>query len=276
MRFVNAPLRVVVTMPQYCLAFSLACTSLIIGVFFSTPLQADEVRIAVASNFSHAIKALSKTFEAQAQHKIILSYGATGRHYSQIINGAPFDIFLAADAKRPELLEKKGVIIPGSRFTYAIGKLALWSSADNFVDQQAAVLTSKRFKHLAIANPKLAPYGKAGKQFLKQQGLWKSLTSKMIRTENIAQSFQFVKSGNVELGFVALSHVKQLGENEKGSLWIVPTDTYTPIKQQAVLLKDKPAAKMFLNFMKSPRAQAIIAQYGYDQITTLAYQTDKR
>ncbi len=212
--------------------------------FFSTPLQADEVRIAVASNFSHAIKALRKTFEAQAQHRIILSYGATGRYYSQIINGAPFDIFLAADAKRPELLEKKGVIILGSRFTYAIGKLALWSSADNFVDQQAAVLTSKRFKHLAIANPKLSPYGKASKQFLKQQGLWKSLTSKMIRAENIAQSFQFVKSGNVELGFVALSHVKQLGENEKGSLWIVPTDTYTPIKQQAVLLKDKPAAKM--------------------------------
>lgn len=226
-------------------------------------LSADEIRVAVASNFTGAIKALSKTFEEKTEHKVILIFGATGRHYAQIINGAPFDAFFAADSKRPELLEKEGLIIPNSRFTYALGKLVLWSPKDKYVDTKGKVLEQADFYHIAIANPKLAPYGKAAQEVLKGRQQWKPLKPKMVRGENIAQTFQFVKSGNVELGFVALSQIKNLIKNEQGSLWSIPESLYTPITQQAVLLNNKLAAKSFLDFVKAEEGQGIISAFGY-------------
>lgn len=170
---------------------------------------------------------------------------------------------MAADSKRPELLEKEGLIVPNSRFTYALGKLVLWSPKENFIDEQSKVLEQADFYHIALANPKLAPYGKAAEEVLKKRQLWNALKPKMVRGENIAQTFQFVKSGNAELGFVALSQIKHLDNDEKGSLKIISESLYNPIKQQAVLLKNKPAAKEFIDFVKTKEAQDIIKSLGY-------------
>ena len=227
-------------------------------------ILADEIRVAVASNFTHAIKKLSTNFEKQTGHKITLVFGATGRHYAQIKNGAPFDAFLAADSKRPKLLEQKGLIITGSRFTYALGKLVLWSPKSRFVDSQAQVLETDNFYHIALANPKLAPYGKAAQEVLKSRQLWKRLKPKTVRGENIAQTFQFVQSGNAELGFVAFSQVKRLDHKQQGSLWFIPQSLYTPIKQQAVLLNKNPVAKSFLDYLKAVEPQNIIKSLGYE------------
>jgi len=191
-------------------------------------------------------------------------FGSTGKHYAQIKNGAPFDAFFAADVRRPEHLEKEGVALPGSRFTYAVGKVVLWSPRTGYVDPQASVLERGEFHHLAIANPKFAPYGKAAQEVLQERGLWGRLSGRLVRGENIGQTFQFVNSGNAELGFVAYSQVKRPNQPIEGSFWEVPQALYTPIEQQAVLLKDNEVARAFLSFVRSDEALKIIRDHGYE------------
>ncbi len=232
----------------------------------SGQLQAAEIRVAVASNFATTMTTIVKKFEQQTEHKVVLIFGSTGKHYAQIKHGAPFAAFFAADARRPKLLEKQKAIIAGSRFTYAVGKLVLWSPTVGYIDKAARVLHIGGFHHLAIANPKLAPYGKAAEEILREEGLWKQLKGRLVRGENIGQTFQFVHSGNAELGFVAYSQIKQPGRQIEGSFWKVPQALYTPIKQQAVLLKDTEAARMFLKFMRSDEVLSILRDYGYEEL----------
>lgn len=233
-------------------------------LFFIHTSSADEIRVAVAANFIHTIKAMTPRFEQQTGHRVILAAGSSGKHYAQIVNGAPFDAFFAADVERPKLLEDKGLIAPDSRFTYAIGRLVLWSIKGNYIDAKGNVLTTDDYQHLAIANPKLAPYGRAAQQVLQKRGLWKQLQNRMIRGENIGQTFQYVKSGNAQLGFVALSQVKQLEESFRGSYWLIDQSLYDKIEQQAVLLKDSPATRALMQYLQSHEARAIIQQNGYD------------
>ncbi|MEA3276911.1 MAG: molybdate ABC transporter substrate-binding protein [Pseudomonadota bacterium] len=225
---------------------------------------ADEIRVAVASNFGEAIKEIAQRFEVQTGHEVVLVIGSTGKQYAQIKNGAPFDAFFAADARRPELLEDEGAALAGSRFTYARGRILLWSPRQGYVDPEGQVLEEGGFRHLAIANPRLAPYGKAAQQVLENRGLWDGLQGRMVRGENIGQTFQFVKSGNAELGLVAYSQVKRPGHALEGSYWEVPQSLYSPIEQQAVLLKDNAAARGFLDFVRGDEAGEIIRGYGYD------------
>lgn len=240
---------------------------LILACMAMLPLQytqASEARVAVASNFAQTAKVLAKEFERDTGKKITLIFGATGKHYAQIKHGAPFDVFLAADSLRPARLEKEKAAIPGSRFTYAIGKLVLWSPKQNYIAPKGDVLRGTSFNRLAMANPRLAPYGKAAQQVLEKRGLWKKLRSRIVRGENIGQTYQFVKSGNAELGFIAYAQVYLAGQTTKGSHWLVPQKLYTPIKQQAILLKDKPDARQFLSFLQSSTAINIIQNHGYD------------
>ena len=226
--------------------------------------MAETTRVAVASNFTDAISSIVERFETSTGHKVTLSFGSTGKHYAQIRNGAPFDAFFAADRRRPELLEEEGVALPGTRFTYAVGKLVLWSPGRGVVDPQARVLERGEFRHLAIANPKLAPYGRAAEEVLRARGLWARLSGQLVRGENIGQTFQFVKSGNAELGFVAYSQLKRPNQPIEGSYWNVPQALYTPIEQQAVLLKDSETARSFLSFVRSAEAVTLIREYGYE------------
>jgi molybdate transport system substrate-binding protein len=223
--------------------------------------MAGKARIAVASNFIPAIETLAERFEEQNRDKIILVFASTGKLYAQIMHGAPFDAFFAGDIRRAALLEKNGIALPGSRFTYAEGQLVLFSLQPGYVDAAGAVLKQRRYRYLAIANPKLAPYGEAAKQVLEKSGLWNTVRFQLVRGENIGQTFQFVNSGNAELGFVALSQIKQPGIS--GSYWIVPNALYDPIYQQAVLLSHNPVAKAFMAFVQSDEAQAIIESFGY-------------
>ena len=224
---------------------------------------AEKIRVAVASNFTDAIKHIATRFETNTGHKVTLSFGSTGKHYAQIKNGAPFDVFFAADSRRPALLEKEGSALPASRFTYALGKIVLWSPQSDYVDADGKVLQTRSFRYLAMANPKLAPYGMAAKQVLQALGVWDALKGNIVRGENIGQTFQFVKSGNAELGFVAYSQLQRPGQAIEGSWWSVPQALYAPIAQQAVLLKDKHAAREFMSFVKSAESQAIIRGFGY-------------
>ncbi|MGH8548980.1 MAG: molybdate ABC transporter substrate-binding protein [Methylococcales bacterium] len=226
--------------------------------------KADEISVAVASNFTDAIKTITARFEAGTAHQVTLIFGSTGNHYAQIENGAPFDAFFAADVERPELLENEGLASPGSRFTYAVGKIVLWSPQADYVDPQGKVLQQREFRHLAIANPKLAPYGIAAREVLQAYGVWDVLQSRIVRGENIEQTFQFVASGNAELGFVACSQIRRPGHPAAGSFWEVPQSLYSPIEQQAVLLKDNEAARAFLSFVKTDEARTIIQSFGYD------------
>ncbi|UCE75821.1 MAG: molybdate ABC transporter substrate-binding protein [Gammaproteobacteria bacterium] len=243
------------------------CATLLVAVttvLVPGQTTADEIRVAVASNFTDAMGAIAERFETGTGHKVTLISGSTGKHYAQIRNGAPFDAFFAADRRRPELLEEEGVALPGTRFTYAVGKLVLWSPERGIVDPEAVVLQRGEFHHLAIANPKLAPYGKAAEEVLQARGLWARLSGRLVRGENIGQAFQFVKSGNAELGFVAYSQLKRPNQPIEGSLWNVPQALYTPIEQQAVLLKDSEAARSLLSFVRSDAALMIIRDYGYE------------
>jgi molybdate transport system substrate-binding protein len=221
---------------------------------------AAELRIAVASNFTGAMSELAARFEENTGHEVKLSTGSTGKHYAQIINGAPFDLFFAADVHRPELLEAENHAVTGTRFTYAVGKLVLWSPDPGFVDAQGAVLRKGEYRFLAIANPRLAPYGRAAREVLDRLGLWEALGTRIVRGENIAQAYQFVSSGNAELGFIASS---QVSDSEHGSSWDVPREMYTSIRQQAVLLKDTGAGRAFIGFVRSEEALRIIGNYGY-------------
>jgi len=224
---------------------------------------ADKIRVAVASNFATAIGRVAEQFEAQTGHSIIISSGSTGKHYAQIQQGAPFDIFLAADSHHAQLLEQQGVAKAGSRFTYAVGELVLWSPNPATVDHQGNILKQGNFRYLAIANPKLAPYGRAAQQVLQHFNIWDSLSARIVRGENISQTFQFVHSGNAQLGFIARSQLAQLDGATEGSYWQIPRALYAPIQQQAVLLKDLDAAKAFLAYIKTDQALEIIQGFGY-------------
>ncbi len=225
---------------------------------------AEDIRVAVASNFTNTMAAIAVPFEQTTGHRVTVVSGSTGKHYAQIRNGAPLDAFFAADARHPALLEQHGLAVPGSRFTYAVGRIVLWSARDAYIDADGRVLETGTFDHLAIANPKLAPYGVAAQQVLEGRGLWNVLQAKLVRGEDIGQTYQFVASGNAELGFVALAQVRRPGVPEQGSLWEVPQALYHPLEQQAVLLRDRPAARAFLTFARSEPAREIIRAHGYD------------
>ena len=230
----------------------------------SAEAVADEIRVAVASNFRHAMDAATIRFEQQSGHRVTLIPGSTGKHYAQIVNGAPFDAFFAADSERPRRLDVEDRVVPGTRFTYAVGKLVLWSPEPGRVDSTGRVLKSGAFAHLAIANPDLAPYGAAARQVLQALGLWDGLTGKVVRGENIGQAFQFVLSGNAELGFVSRSQLTIPSRDFGGSSWEPQQALYDPIEQQAVLLKDSPVGRGFMAFMQGEEARALIRSYGYD------------
>jgi len=226
--------------------------------------RAGEIRVAVASNFSTTMLAITTRFESNTGHKVKLVPGSSGKHYAQIINGAPIDLFFAADIHRPEKLEKEGRTISGTRFTYALGKLVLWSPKVGKVDFKGNVLEHGKFRHLAIANPKLAPYGKAAEEVLKSRGLLGVLGKSLVRGENIGQTFQFVESGNAELGFVAYSQLKNLARPAGGSFWEVPQVLYTPIEQQAVLLRESKIGREFLFFFRCDEILELIHFHGYE------------
>jgi len=229
------------------------------------PAHAATVDVAVAANFTAATKRLVPMFEKATGNSVRVSFGSTGKLYAQIRNGAPFGVFLAADARRPRLLAQEGVAVASSRFTYAQGKLALWSAKPGYVTGPA-MLKQADFSRIAMANPKTAPYGAAAVQVMKNLGVWTQLSPRVVQGENIAQTFQFVYTANAPLGFVALAEVKALKADKKGSSWVVPQKLYAPIEQQAVLLKrgaDNPAATAFVHFLKSPAAKRVIAGFGY-------------
>ena len=228
--------------------------------------NADEVLVAVAANFTGPLAKIGEGYTAATGHTLKVSSGATGKFYSQILAGAPFEVLIAADDDTPRKLITEGHGVAGSSFTYAIGKLVLWSAQPGYVDDQGAVLATGTYAHLAIANPKLAPYGRAGTEVLKARGLGDAIAPKLVTAESIAQAYQFVATGNAELGFVALSQVSVPGKPVTGSYWLVPPSLYGEIRQDAVLLKTgekNPAAAALLAYLKSPAARAVIQSYGY-------------
>jgi molybdate transport system substrate-binding protein len=225
---------------------------------------AAEVKVAVAANFTEPAKEIAARFKAKTGHDAALSFGASGQFYAQIANGAPFEVFLSADRERPEKAEADGLAVPGTRFTYAIGRLVLYSKTPGLVDAKGAVLASGKFAKIAIADPKAAPYGVAAVETLKTRRVYTTLQPKIVQGSSITQAYQFIDTGAAELGFIALSQVVTV---KGGSRWIVPATDHTPIDQQAVLLKtgaDSAAAKAFLAFLKSSEAKAIIRKYGYE------------
>lgn len=233
----------------------------------SAAAQAEVVQIAVAANFTAPARALAEIFARTTGHEAKLSFGATGAFYTQIKNGAPFDILLAADDERPIRLEKEGDTVPGSRFTYAIGQLVLWSAKPGLVDGEGAVLKGGNFNKIAIANPKLAPYGAAAVETMDKLGLAAALTPKLVTGESIGQTYNFIATGNAELGFVALAQVLDGGKLKSGSMWVVPAKYHAPIIQDAVILKRaaaNPAAKAWIALMRSPNTQDFIRSYGYE------------
>lgn len=227
---------------------------------------AEELTVAVAANFTAAMKDIAAEFEEASGHRVRLAFGSSGKFYAQIKNGAPFQAFFSADTTKPAALEKDGLAVSGSRFTYAVGSLALWSADPALVDDRASVLKGGNFRKLALANPKLAPYGGAAVQVLRNLDLEETTRAKWVQGENIAQTFQFVATGNADLGFVALSQILRGGQVKAGSAWIVPGDLYSPICQDAVLLRrgaDSKGAVEFLQFLRGDKARAIIESYGY-------------
>ena len=242
-------------------------TAAFLALCASLAAQAAEVQVAVAANFLAPMKQLAADFEKATGHKAVLSSGATGKFYSQIRSGAPFDLFLAADDETPARLDQEGATVPGTRFTYATGKLALWSARPELVDAKGEVLRSGRFSHIALAAPRLAPYGAAAVEAMTRLGVLGRLEPRFVQGESIGQAFSFVSSGNAELGFVALSQVWENGRLKSGSAWIVPAELHRPIRQDAVLLargKDNPAAAALMRFLQSEPARAVIRSYGYD------------
>ncbi len=241
------------------LAFVLACVS---GL-----ARGETAQVAVAANFTLPAKAIATQFEKHTGHQLALSFGASGRFYAQIKNGAPFDAFLSADDETPARLEKEGDTVAQSRFTYAIGQLVVWSASAGVVDGNGAVLRNGSFKHLALASPKLAPYGVAAVQAMTKLGVLAALEPRFVRGESLGQTFTFIDTGNAELGFVALSQVMDNGILKKGSVWRVPQDLHDPIVQDAVLLKrgkDNAAASAFLAYLRSAPVKAMIHTMGYE------------
>jgi molybdate transport system substrate-binding protein len=228
----------------------------------SGPVAAAEVSVAVAANFTQPAEEIGAAFTARTGDMVLFSFGATGGLYAQITQGAPFEVFLAADNRRPALAVSEGLGVEGTVFTYALGKVALYSPGIDVTDG-AAVLREGAFHHIAIADPRSAPYGAAALETVEKLGLSDTIAARQVTGENIAQTLQFVESGNAELGFVALS---QVIDKPPGQVWLVPRDAYSPILQDAVLLKTgeaDPAARAFMGFLKGPEAATIIAKYGY-------------
>jgi len=242
--------------------YSLKWLSLVVAIMVSPPAAAERLQMAVASNFQPTMAKLVRVFESQSGHEVAVSYGSTGKHYAQILNGAPFDLFLAADAERPRKLEMDDLAVPGTRFTYAIGRLVLWSPRRALDENGQAILEAGAFRFLAIANPRTAPYGVAAEQALSHLGLWETLQSRIARGENVGQAMSYVLSGNAELGLVALSQVAGAPDAE-AAVWQVPQDLYDPIEQQAVLLVESEAGREFLAFLGGGQAAAIILSSGY-------------
>ena len=229
--------------------------------------QANDVQVAVAANFTAPMQKIAAEFAKDTGHKAVLAFGATGKFYAQIVNGAPFEVLLAADDATPARLETEHRTVPGTRFTYAIGKLALWSAKEGVVDNQGQVLKTGDYAHLAIANPKTAPYGAAAIETLAKLNLLDRVQGKLVQGENIAQAYQFVSTGNAPLGFVALAQVYRDGKFTSGSGWIVPANLHGPIHQDAVILAKgsaNPAAKALEAYLKSDKARGIIRSYGYE------------
>lgn len=232
----------------------------------SWPCHAAEVSVAVAANFAAPMQRIAAAFEQETGHKAVLSFGSSGNLYAQIRHGAPFEILLSADSQTPEKLESEGMGLAGTRFTYAIGTLVLWSKQPGLVDEKGEILRSGKLERLAIANPKLAPYGVAAMQTLAQLGVLSSVQPKLVLGENISQAYQFVASENAALGLVALSQVMLEGKIAQGSAWIVPAKLHAPIAQDAILLvkgRDNPVATALLRYLRSEKAKAIMRSYGY-------------
>lgn len=231
--------------------------------------HAGEVQVAVAANFAGPLGKIGEAFTAATGHTLKVSAGPTGKFYTQITQGgAPFEVLIAADDETPRRLVAEGFAVAGTNFTYAIGQLVLWNAQPGLVDDQGAVLASGKFTKLALANPKVAPYGAAALEVLKAKGLTDTVTPKLVTGDSIAQAYQFVSSGNAEIGFVALSQVAVPGKPVTGSMWKVPQSLYSPIRQDAVLLKGgqgNAAAKALLDYLKTAPAKAVIAAYGYQQ-----------
>ena len=243
------------------LAFVLAAAALMLG---AAPVFAADTQVAVAANFTAPAKEIAAAFTAKTGHHAILSFGSSGQFYTQISHGAPFDVFLSADPDRPKRAEQDGYGIPGSRFTYALGRIVLWSTTPGLVDDNGAVLSRGTFNKLSIADPAVAPYGVAAVQTMKKLGVYPRLQSKIVKGSSITQAYDFVHTGAAEVGFVALS---QVINDPTGSRWLVPATDYAPIDQQAILLwtGDKnPAARAFIAFLKGPEARQIIKSYGYE------------
>jgi molybdate transport system substrate-binding protein len=229
----------------------------------ATSSHAEEVTLAVASNFAAPIKQLAQLFEFQTGHKVVLVFGSSGKIFAQIHNGAPYDVFLSADVDKPETLEKQGKTVAGSRFTYALGSLVLWSADPDLTATLPSILETDKYHTLALANPDLAPYGAAAMEVLQNLHVDISDTPRIVKGENIQQTYQFVHSGNADIGFVALS---QTLAEAGGASWIVPDNLYSPIRQDAVQLqraKDNAAATELIDFLQSAKAQAVIVSAGY-------------
>ena len=240
--------------------------SLVFFFLAVTPALAEQALVAVAANFVPPFREVAMEFEKATGHTLQVASGSSGNFYAQIKNGAPFDVFFSADNERPKLLEEEGLGVKGSRYTYAIGRLVLWSPDPNLVKGEDT-LRSESFKHLAIANPKTAPYGMAAMQTMQKLGVWETVQPRLVMGENLGQTFGFVESGNAELGFLALSQVMDQKMKGKGGRWDVPVNLHEPIQQDVVLLakgKDNQAAKALMEFMGRPQATAIIERYGYE------------
>jgi molybdate transport system substrate-binding protein len=235
-------------------------------MLFAAAVHADEIPVAVAANFTAPFNKIATEFEKETGHRLVASFGSTGKFYAQIRNGAPFEVLLSADDETPARLVKEGAAVSGSAYSYAIGRLVLWSPKPGVVDDKGAVLTAGGFEHLALTNPRLAPYGAAAMETLKALGVYDSVAPRIVTAETTVQAQQFVGSGNAQLGFVALSQVLKDGQIE-GSAWVVPASLHTPIRQDAVLLnagRDKPGPLALLKYLQSARAQAVIKAFGYE------------
>lgn len=236
----------------------------IVAMMLATPALAAETKVAVAANFTEPAKDIAAAFAKATRHSATLSFGASGVFYTQITQGAPIDVFLSADSERPAKVESDGLGVPGSRFTYAVGRLVLYSAQAGLVDNGGKVLSTDRFDKLSIADPTAAPYGAAAVEVMHKLGVYARLEPKLVKGSSLTQAYQFVSTGAAEIGFVALSQViKQTG----GSRWLVPARLHKPIAQQAILLRTgarNPAAMAFMKFMKGPQARAIIKSYGYE------------
>ncbi len=240
---------------------------LIFCLLMSSRSYAGTAIVAVASNFTIPMQKIADSFEQDTGNKLVLSFGSTGSFYAQIKNGAPYQVLLSADNETTELLEREGYAQKGASFTYAIGRLILWSNKSNYVNGSAEVLSTNQFKKIAIANPKLAPYGLAAQETLSKLGLLSRLESKIILGENISQTYQFILTENTELGFIALSQVYKDGQISSGSGWIVPSSFHTPIIQNATILnagKNHDTPQLFVQYLKSDKTKAIIKSFGYE------------